>query len=251
MPHHSRIPRVQLSPIGTAYLYTRNPWVPAWWSVILPGFGHISVGQNLRGLVLMSWEILVNNNAHINLAIFYTLLGHHDQARAVIDYRWAVLYPAFYAFTIWDSYRVTVEYNRLSRLERLQKHRRFDRVSVSVLGIHGVDRRSPALAAFWSAALTGLGHLQSNRLLKASVLMGWYIAIVMRSNLSLAVYYTLLGDFYRAANIVDYHWLLYWPSIFVFGIVDAYADVVEQNVLADMAFRYRIGKYVKNEGTLQ
>ena len=247
MPRHTGIPRVILSPVGTSYLYSRNPWVPAWWSVILPGLGHITLGQNMRGLVLMAWEILINDRAHLNLAIYYTLLGHHDVARSLLNYRWAVLYPAFYAFTIWDAYRVTVEYNNLARLERLQKHRRFDRISLTVLGIHAVDRRSPALAAFWSAAMTGLGHLMSNRVLKASVLMAWYLAIVLRSGLSLAVYYTLLGDFHRAANSVDYHWLLFWPSIFVFGIVDAYADVVEQNVLADMAFRYRIRKYLKND----
>jgi hypothetical protein len=97
--------------------------------------------------------------------------------------------------------------------------------------------------------MTGLGHLVSNRLVKALVLMGWYLAIVLRSNLSLAVYYTLLGDFHRAAQVVDYHWLLFWPSIFVFGIVDAYAEVVEQNVLADMACRYRIRKYLRNDGS--
>jgi hypothetical protein len=247
MPKNMQIPKVVLNPISTSYLFTRNPWMAVWWSIILPGFGHLTLGQSFKGLLLMSWEILINHQAHINLAIYHTVLGHIDQARTALDYRWAVLYPTFYVFTMWDSYRISVEYNHLDRLERLQKRRRFDRASVSPLGIHGLDRRNPALAAFWSVVMTGLGHMYSNRMLKAIVLMAWYLAIILKSGLSLAFYHTVLGQYELAHKAVDYQWLLFWPSIFVFGIVDAYADVVEQNNLADAAFQYRLRKYLKNE----
>lgn len=248
MPNENLIRRLRASPVGVAYLVRRNPWVPVWWSIILPGFGHMYLGQNLKGLTLMSWEILVNNQSHLNLAIFYTVLGEIDKAKEVIDYRWAILYPLFYIFAMVDSYRVGVEYNQLAALERVQKRRLFDRISISALGIQFSDVRNPMMGAFWSMIMPGLGHLYSDRMLKSVVLTGWYLAVVLRSGLTMAAFHTLLGHFDVAKTFIDYQWMLFWPSIYIFGIVDAYSDVCEQNVLSTMAFRYRLRKYLRNEG---
>ncbi|HLN65354.1 MAG TPA: hypothetical protein VK464_27850 [Symbiobacteriaceae bacterium] len=248
MPNHNLIPRLRASPVGVSYLVRRSPWIPVWWSVILPGFGHIYLSQNLKGLMLMSWEILVNNQSHLNLGIYYTVLGDIDKAAAVVDYRWLILYPLFYIFAMVDSYRVGVEYNQMASLERMQKQRRFDRVSISPLGIQAADLRNPALGAFWSAVMPGLGHMYSNRMIKSFVLTGWYLAVVLKSGLTLAAFHTLLGHFELAKTFIDYQWLLFWPSIYIFGIVDAYSDVCEQNLLCAMAFKYRLRKYLRNEG---
>lgn len=241
------IPRVVLSPFGISYLFRRNPWVPLWWSVILPGFGHIHLGQNIKGLTLMFWEILINHQAKINLAIYYTVIGEGQQAAAVLDYRWASIYPLFYIFAMVDSYRIAMEYNHLDRMETVQQKRRFDRVSVSILGVHGMDRRNPIYAAIWSALVIGLGHLHCNRMLKALVLMAWYLVVVIKSGLSQAAYHTFLGHWDMVHQALDYQWLLFWPSIYVFGIVDAYGDAAEQNRICDMAFKHRMAKYLLNE----
>lgn len=251
MQKDSLIPRVVASPIGVSYLHRRNPWVPVWWSVALPGFGHMYLGQNLPGLLLMSLEILINDRAHINLAIFHSVLGHADKAKAVIDYRWAALYPLFYVFSMIDSYRLAVEYTQLIELEQLQRRRYFKTSSLTPLGIFTLTRRNPVVCAAWAALMSGLGHLQCNRIFKAVILIGWYLTIVMKSGLSQAAVHTFLGQFAKAKEGIDYQWLLFWPSIYIFGIVDAYSDAVEQVNIAHEAFEHRMSKYLLNPSKRQ
>lgn len=242
------VPHVVLSHMGIQYVARRNPWVGVWWSVALPGFGHLRLGQHLKGMVLMSWEIVVNNLANINLAIYHTFLGQYDQAKDVIDYRWALLYPVFYLFTMYDSYRICVDMNEYHAQERVQPARRFDRVSSSILGMNMLVRRNPVMAAVWSAIGTGFGQLYCDRGLKSVILMAWYFAVVINSGLSQAMVHTLLGEHARALASIDWQWLLFWPSIYIFGIADAYHDCVEQNNLAEEAFRHRMRRYLRNLG---
>ncbi|HYG58689.1 MAG TPA: hypothetical protein VD902_11585 [Symbiobacteriaceae bacterium] len=240
------IPRLRMFTLGMAYLVRRNPWLPVWWSVCLPGFGHLAMGQHLKGLAFMALEILINHLGHLNLAIFYTLLGDIDAARNVIDYRWALLYPLFYIFAMYDAYRVAIEINVMTEFERVQSERHFDLVTVTVFGQAILCRRNPILAAVWSAFAPGLGHFYTDRKIKGFILLGWYLGVTLNSHLVMAVFHVLRGEYEVSRQLIDYQWFLYWPSIYLFGIVDAYQDTVEQNQLFTEAFRYRMRKYLKN-----
>ncbi|HWI61438.1 MAG TPA: hypothetical protein VNT75_06360 [Symbiobacteriaceae bacterium] len=240
------IPRIKLYPMGLQYVSRRNPWMTVWWSVALPGFGHLLMGQNLRGLILMSWEILVNIQSNLNLAIYYSLVGQAEQAKAVVRHEWLILYPLFYIFSMYDAYRTCLDLNRLAAMERLQKHRRFELIGSSWLGTTHLSRRNPLMAALWSAALPGAGQLYAARGLKALTLMAWYLAVVLKSGLANATYHTILGDVAGADVQLDYEWLLFWPSVYLFGIADAYNESTEQNRIVDEAFRWRMRKYLRN-----
>ncbi|HYF90820.1 MAG TPA: hypothetical protein VD969_01100 [Symbiobacteriaceae bacterium] len=240
------IPRIRLYPMGMNYFTHRNPWVPVWLSVALPGFGHFFMGQNAKGAILMSWEIIVNHQAHLNMGIYYTLIGRPDLAQEIVRNEWLVIYPIFYAFAMYDSYRTCLELNRIATMERLQKRREFHHINVSFMGTTHLMRRNPTMAAFWSVAVPGLGQVFTNRGLKAVTLMGWYFAVVLQSGLAHATYHTLLGEIDEAIRVIDFQWLLFFPSIYVFGIVDAYCDTVEQNRIAFDAFRHRMWKFLRN-----
>lgn len=246
--HTNRIPRVKVSPLAMSYLVKRHPWVAVWWSVALPGLGHLFLGLHLKGLVLMTWEILVNYKAHLNTAIYFTLLGQYDQAREVLDYQWVIIYPLFYLFSMFDAYRTCVELNTLTARERVQRHRTFKMVSLTPLGVTTITRRNPLMASFWSATITGFGQFYNDRGLKAWIMMVWYLVVVLRSGLAQAAYYTATGRLALVPATLDFQWLLFWPSIWVFGVVDAYSDSAEQNALCDEAFRWRLRKYIRNGG---
>jgi TM2 domain-containing membrane protein YozV len=231
-----------------AYAVHRNPWTAVWWSVALPGFGHLFMGQHAKGLILMSWEILVNHQAHLNTAIYLTLLGEYDKARDVLNYNWLIIYPLFYLFSMFDAYRTCVDLNNLTDRERVQPKRTFQMVSTTALGITMITRRNPVMAAFWSATITGFGQFYNDRGLKSLIMMGWYLAVVLKSGLSTAAFYTVTGRLDEVLAVLDFQWLLFWPSIWVFGVVEAYADTVEQNTLCDEAFRWRLRKYIRNGG---
>lgn len=70
-----------ISTLGTSQLHLRNPFVIVWWSLAFPGLGHVLLSKYLRGYLLFVWELFVNTNAHINLAILYSFTGRFQMAK--------------------------------------------------------------------------------------------------------------------------------------------------------------------------
>jgi len=222
--------RMAISEINIAVLHNKSPWLPMWWSAALPGLGHVCQGLYFRGTVLMSWEILVNFKSHLNLSIFYTFTGNFKRAADVLDTGWALFYGVIFCFAVFDSYRLSVEANMLARLERKKPRRKKNRyqfISFSTLGTNYLDKSNPWLALVWSALLMGFGHIYNKRALKAIILLGWGVAIIFAGNVDHAIVATFRGQFLQAKEIVDYQWLLFFPSIYVFSMWDAYNDCVE------------------------
>lgn len=109
----ARYPRAYLSEFGTTQLHLRNPWVTAFWSFAFPGCGNLAQGRLLKGLILIIWELVVNGNAKVNLSIMYSLQGNFEMAKQEVNLRWFFLYVPLYVYAIWDSYRGTVDINKL------------------------------------------------------------------------------------------------------------------------------------------
>lgn len=230
-----RLVKMSLGPWGLNYLHRRNPWVAAWWSVALPGLGHLYCGSYFKGTVLMAWEIGVNIVGNINQSIFHSILGDPQLATDVLSLRWAILYPPLYLLAIYDAYRVAVECNRLYDLERLQRLRHYEYHTMTFYGQNMLLRRNPWVAAFWALALGGAGHFHNMQLFKGLVLMMWHVAIWLQSGMSQAVALTLLGRTQEIPQVINVEWLLFWPSIHMFNIWNAWVDCVDQNTLCDEA----------------
>ena len=86
---------------GTTQLHLRNPFVIAGWSLAFPGLGHLLLSKYTRGYLLFLWEIFVNVNGHINLAILYSFTGRFQMAKDVLDINWVLLYIPTYIFAVW------------------------------------------------------------------------------------------------------------------------------------------------------
>lgn len=67
--------KAHVSIAGTTQFHLRNPYIIAWWSAAFPGFGHLLLSKYLRGMVLFFWEVFVNYQAKINLAMVHTFSG--------------------------------------------------------------------------------------------------------------------------------------------------------------------------------
>lgn len=230
-----RFIRMSLHPLGLQQLHRRNPWAAAWWSVALPGLGHFYNGSYFKGFILMTWEIVVNIQSNLNLAIYHSMLGDPQMAGQVLNMRWAILYPPIYMLAVWDAYRVTVEANKLHDLERLQRQRYFEFHTMSFYGQNILLRRNPWVAAFWAAVLGGAGHFHNMQLSKGAMLMAWHLAIWLNSGMSRAVVFTLLGRTDLIPEVINYEWLLFWPSIHMFNVWNAWVDCVGSNNLYDEA----------------
>lgn len=154
----SRRYKAHVSILGTTQLHLRNPYIIAWWSAAFPGCGHLLLSKYLRGYILFLWEILVNNMAHLNHAIIYSLTGNFEMAIAILEPRWLLMYLPVYFFAIWDSYRSAVDMNKVFILAK-QENADFKSYAIESLEINYLDKRTPVMAIVWSFLTPGLGQL--------------------------------------------------------------------------------------------
>jgi len=216
--------------VGTTQIHLRNPYIIAWWSAAFPGFGHLLLSKYLRGLMLFTWEVIVNNNAKINVAMVHTFCGDIQLAKEALNIRWVLMYIPVYLFAIWDSYRTSVDMNKMYLLAE-RENAPFNSFTIGALEINYLDKRKPVMSVIWSLFMPGLGHLYIDRIVTAFFSLIWTIIFLYFSNTLLAVHYLFLGKIAQATAVLDMQWLMYMPSMWGFAVYDSYANTVENNKL--------------------
>jgi hypothetical protein len=227
-----RRPRAYVNAMGIIQLHLRNPFVIAFWSAMFPGLGHLLLNKYIRGFVLFIWEVFINFESHINLAILYSFTGEFDKAKEVLNNEWMLLYLPTYTFAIWDSYRSAASVNKLYKLSA-REDAPIDALKMNSMGFNYLDKRSPWVASAWCSLMPGAGQLYLHRIIVAFYIMAWWIVIIYFSKLVPCIHYTLVGDFVQAKAVISPHWFLNIPSIYMFAIYDAYINTVEFNKLFD------------------
>jgi len=219
-----------VSTLESTQIHLRNPYITAWWSAAFPGFGHLLLGKNIRGFVLFLWEVVVNVQAHLNLAIIYSFQGEFAMAQGVVDTRWLLAYMPVYLFGIWDTYRTTVDLNKICILAEREDHR-FNSFSIGPLEINYLDKRNPVMAMMWSLFIPGLGQLYVHRIITAFFMITWVAVFLYYSQVLTAIPLLFQGNVQQATSVVCAKWLLFLPSMYGFSAYDAYVDTVENNKL--------------------
>lgn len=238
---NARRTRAYLSEFSTNQIHLRNPWITAFWSLLAPGLGNLRQDRKIRGLTLIIWGIVVDTYAKINLAFAYSLIGHFDIAKKVIDTRWLLLYIAVYVFGVWDGYRGTVDINKLYVLAD-REDAPLTPFVIKTLDLNFLDKRHPWLAASWSALTPGLGNLYLHKIIQGLFFIAWTIVVMYMSHCLQAIHYTMIGQFQKAKEIIDLQWFLYLPAIYVFNIYDSYVTAIEHNKL----FEKEQSKWLRN-----
>ncbi len=244
-----RRPTAYMSPIAINMIHLRSPVVMSLWSVVFPGLGQIALGNHITGYILIIWEIVINTQAHINLIFLNTFTGRFQEAAAVANQRWLLLYIAVYVFGIWDSYRSTVDLNKLAILAERSGNIPAP-VEMNSVAINYLDPRSPWVAAGWSVLMPGLGHLYDHRLPAGFFILIWWIVIAYFSHLFEVLNYTFWGDYAKAAAVADWEWLLFMPSLHWFAVYDSYVKTVEHNKLFNLEQANYLKRYYFNSATL-
>lgn len=222
--------RAYLSELSLTQMHLRSPWVVAFYSFSFPGFGNLLQHRHIKAYILILWELFINNKAQINYGIYYTMIGQFDKAIEVLDISWLIPYVGVYLYVIWDSFRSTVEFNRMYLLADREDAPILP-LKMAAFDINYLDQRSPWMAAVWSLLAPGLGHFYLHRVLTGILLLGFTLAILAFSNIPMGIYYTMLGQFQATKDVLNIQWTLYLPSIYLFVIYDAYVSCVEQNRL--------------------
>lgn len=222
--------KAHVSIAGTTQFHLRNPYIIAWWSAAFPGFGHLLLSKYLRGLALFIWEVFVNYQSKINVAMVHSFCGNIELAKETIDTRWMLMYIPVYLFGIWDSYRTTVDMNKVYLLAE-RENAPFNSFIIGALEINYLDKRIPVMSVFWSLFMPGLGQLYIHRLLTAFFSLIWTIIFLYFSNSLVAVHLLFFGEIQQSTAVLDKQWLLYMPSMWGFAIYDSYMNTVENNKL--------------------
>ncbi|MDH7479875.1 MAG: hypothetical protein QHH02_07685, partial [Syntrophomonadaceae bacterium] len=205
----------------------------SWWSAAFPGYGYIALGSYIKGFLLIGWEFLVNINAKLNLAIMYSLTSRFEQAKEVLDLNWFILYVAVYIISIWMTYGLTVDLNKLCILAEREDSPVLP-VSISAVEICYLDKRNPWIAAMISLLYPGLGHLYTHRVPTSFFLLANFFLVAHFSRLAPAIHYTFVGAFEQATAVLDPQWLLFLPSLYGFAIHDSWVNCIEYNKLFEM-----------------
>ena len=222
--------KAHVSVVGTTQIHLRNPYIIAWWSAAFPGFGHLLLSKYIRGYVLFIWEVVVNLKAHVNLAMIYSFQGNIDMTKDVLNTRWLLMYIPVFLFGIWDSYRTTVDMNKVYLLAEREEHR-FNTFSIGAVEINYLDKRNPVLSVIWSLFVPGLGQLYIHRILTAFFAIIWLVVFFYFSHALEAVSLLFLGKVQQATSIINPEWLIFLPSHYGFATFDSYMNTVENNKL--------------------
>ncbi|MFD2444275.1 hypothetical protein ACFSO7_09880 [Bacillus sp. CGMCC 1.16607] len=110
------------------------------------------------------------------------------------------------------------------------------RAYMSTFSTSQLHLRNPYVVAFFSFSYPGFGHLMQHRFLPAFVLIIWELFINNMANVNLGIFYSLIGEFDTAKEVLKERWLILYVGIYMLGIWDSYRSTVDMNkqyILAD------------------
>jgi hypothetical protein len=227
---NERFKRATITPFAFNYIFPRNAWTVAWWSMALPGMGHIILGHSYKGIIFFVWELFINTQAGLNTAILYSFTGDFELARQFLDYKWLLLYPPVLIFSVWDSYHIAAEQNKVFYLCTREKPV-INFIAIDSLGINYLKPYNPLHMALWSAFVPGLGHVCMKRLVTGFWGLLMWISIVYLSGMNQGIHLTFAGSFQEVKSVLNPQWLLFLPSIFCYAVYSAYVNAQAINEL--------------------
>lgn len=232
---HRRYPATFAATAGFDKLARYDPRIVAWLSAMFPGFGHLLLNHNVRGLFFTLSEVFVNSFAHINEAMVYTFCGKFEEATRALNPRWAVGYAVVYLYAILDSYRLSIGQNRI--LERgIPGANRLAAVYAPAQEFQYMSLKQPWIAVFFSCLFPGLGQFYIQRYWLAIYGVFWWWLYSTLSGYNAAWIRFMLGDLEGASRLQP-HWLLFMPSLFGGSVYHAYVCCLRQNRLFRMEQR--------------
>ena len=77
-------------------------------------------------------------------------------------------------------------------------------------------------AILWGIALPGFPQLLVGLWFKGTLFVLLEIVFNVQSNFNQAIMYSFLGETEKAAQIINYQWLMFYPCLYMFAMWDAY-----------------------------
>ncbi|WP_456271923.1 hypothetical protein [Bacillus sp. AK031] len=240
-PSYPRRYRSFVSPYGANILHSQNPHVIAWWSAAFPGFGHILLQQHIRGTILSLFEVTLNFQINLNLAMVYSFTGKFEMAKSVLNIQWGLVYVCLYLFTIYNSYQVASFMVLTSKLAK-REHYQLRVFSMNTLETYVLNKLSPWTALVWSLLIPGAGQIYTQRYLLGFFALIWWMIYAYLSNAYTSIQLLFLGDFLKASTVLNPQWFMFMPSVYMGAAYHSYITAVEINKLFKDEQRYYLSQ---------
>ena len=114
---------------------------------------------------------------------------------------------------------------------------RRDRASIGIFGVNLPHRMNPWVPWCWSFFLPGYGHVLGGKFITGWLLIGWEVFINTKSHLNTAIVYSFTGQFDKAKQVLDNHWIVLYVPVFVYTLFGSYQNAVHNSNLYDLADR--------------
>lgn len=89
--------------------------------------------------------------------------------------------------------------------------------------------KSPFAAMLWSCVLPGFGQFYNKDYIVGAVLIGLEFIVNLNSNLNISLIDSFMGDINSAHHVIDYSWALFYPSLYGYGIWQAFNYAIANN----------------------
>ncbi|MDQ0227372.1 hypothetical protein [Metabacillus niabensis] len=109
----------------------KSPIAALLWSITLPGFGHLYNRDYVIGILLIVWEITINNMTNLNFSLFLAINFELEKSYEVQNLQWGLFFPSAYAFSMWHSYNRAKEINHALKIKGIKKPKK----TVETLGL--------------------------------------------------------------------------------------------------------------------
>lgn len=105
---------------GINLINQRKPALALVWSLLFPGLGSLYIHRLPSGFFAIVWTATIIYFSHFLEALKYTLMGEFQQATQILDAQWSLFLPSIYCFAVYEAYLLTVEYNKVYKMEQKQ-----------------------------------------------------------------------------------------------------------------------------------
>jgi TM2 domain-containing membrane protein YozV len=89
--------------------------------------------------------------------------------------------------------------------------------------------KSPILAFFWSFMMCGFGQFYNEQYIFGTVLLLCEGFVNVFSKLNVSIMHSFHGNIQMAHDVINFKWGLFYPSLYVFGIWQAYNKAIILN----------------------
>lgn len=98
-------------------LEKKKPIIACFWSSVLPGLGEFTLHRLPLFIFAFFWWFVIIYFSNNYEAIYLSIMGEIQKSKSELNPQWAMFIPSIYLFSMFISYKLSVENNKVFEME--------------------------------------------------------------------------------------------------------------------------------------